>query len=773
MTFKMVKQSVPKMDGMSLVTGKGVYTDDLAPRDALVVRVLRSPHAHAKITKINKVQAEKVSGVVCILTHEEVGRKAFTRAGQCYPELSPHDKFLLDHTVRHVGDDVAIVAAESQQAAEKALKLIKVTYEPLPLVLDMEKAEEQPPIHPEPEILAKANFGFDPQRNIAGTVDFELGEVDEVLSDSEVVVTHTYGTQGQAQAMMESQRSFSYLDVYGRLVVVSSTQIPFHVRRILANALEMPASQIRVIKPRIGGGFGSKQTVHSEFYPALITMKTGRPAKIVYTRREVFQGTTSRHAMSFQITLGASKEGKINAIDMNGIWDTGAYGEHASTTLGSAGKKVLTLYNRVKACRFRGKAVYTNHVPGGALRGYGVTQGIFALESAINELAHQLNIDPVKLREKNMIRQGETTPLYNMVTKGAGKEPMIMDSCMLETCVKRGKQLIDWESKYPRRKMDDQRIRGVGMAISQQGSGLPNIDMAAASIKLNEDGFFSLMLGATDIGTGSDTILTQIAAEALGVSMEQILLYTADTDITPYDSGAYASSTTYTTGNAILDAADKMLKEIVKIGAEYFDTEEENIDFDGKNLICRTPYETISLQEFSRKIMYQVIHKQLSVTGSFVPKKAAPPFMAGFAEVEVDLETGQVKVEDFVGVVDCGTPINPMLAKVQAEGGIVQGIGLALYEEAEYTEKGKLIQDTFMQYKLPGRSEVGNLKVEILEGFDDTGPYGAKSIGEVVVNTVAPAITEAIYNACGVRIRTLPATPEKVFRGLKEASESM
>ncbi|MEN1761975.1 xanthine dehydrogenase family protein molybdopterin-binding subunit [Anoxynatronum sibiricum] len=767
MTLKIVKQSLPKMDGMSLVTGKGVYTDDLTPRDALVVRVLRSPHAHARISRIDKTRAEKVPGVVCVLTHEDVIRKPFTRAGQSYPELSPHDKFLLDATVRHVGDDVAIVAAETLQAAEKAMKLIKVTYEPLPLVLDMETADSQPPIHPEPEILAKASFGFDPRRNIAGTVAFELGQVDEVMPDCDLVTTHTYRTQGQAQAMMETQRTFTYLDVYGRLVVVSSTQIPFHVRRILANALDLPASRIRVIKPRIGGGFGSKQTVHSEFYPALITMKTGRPAKIVYTRREVFRGTTSRHAMTFTITLGASRDGTLKAIDMNGIWDTGAYGEHAATTLGSAGKKVLTLYNRVEACRFQGKAVYTNHVPGGALRGYGVTQGIFALESAINELAHELGLDPAVVREKNMIRQGETTPLYNMVTKGAGEAPMLMDSCLLEACVARGKELIEWESTYPRQQMSSTRVRGVGMAISQQGSGLPNIDMAAASLKLNDDGFFSLTLGSTDIGTGADTILTQIAAEALGVPMDRIVLYTADTDLTPFDSGAYASSTTYTTGNAILDAAAKMLAAIQKTGAAYFDTVEENIDFDGEQVIRRQPYETISLAEFSQKITYSVIHEQLSVTGSYVPKKAAPPFMAGFAQVEVDLETGQVTLEDFVGVVDCGTPINPMLAKVQAEGGIAQGIGLALYEEAAYTTSGKLIQDTFMQYKLPGRTDVGTIRVELLDGFDDTGPYGAKSIGEVVVNTVAPAITDAIYNACGVRIRELPATPEKVFLQLK------
>jgi CO/xanthine dehydrogenase Mo-binding subunit len=761
-----VNQNLPKMDGMSLVTGKPVYTDDLAPKDALIVKVLRSPHAHARIIKIDKKQAEKIPGVACILTHLDVIRKPYTRAGQCYPEMSPHDKFLLDGTVRHVGDDVAIVAAENAKAAEKALKMIKVVYEPLPLVLDPHNAENMPPIHPEPEILAKAHFGFNPACNIAGTVHFELGDVDGVLPECDVVISRNYRTQGQAQSMMETQRAFSYLDVYGRLVVVSSTQIPFHVRRILANALDIPASRIRVIKPRIGGGFGSKQTAHAEFYPALITLKTGRPAKIVYTRREVFRGTTSRHAMSFDITLGAMKDGTLKAIDMNGIWDTGAYGEHASTTLGSAGKKVLTLYNKVEASRFSGKAVYTNHVPGGALRGYGVTQGTFALESAVNELAHELEMDPVTLREKNMIRKGETTRLYNIVTKGAGDEPMYMDSCLLEQCVRRGKELIDWNTKYPRRAVGDTKVRGVGMAISQQGSGLPNIDMASATLKLNDDGFFTLTLGSTDIGTGADTILTQIAAEALHVPMKNIVLYTADTDLTPYDSGAYASSTTYTTGNAIVDAAQKMKAAIIKTAAVFYGTVEENIDFDGRQVIRKEPYECMTLAVFSQQITYSTIHEQLSVTGSFVPKKAAPPYMAGFVEVEVDLETGMAVVIDFVGVVDCGTPINPMLARVQAEGGIAQGIGLALFEEAAYTKTGKLINDTFMQYKMPGRTDVGRIRVELLAGYDETGPFGAKSIGEVVVNTVAPAITDAIYNACGVRVRQLPATPEKILKAL-------
>ncbi|ABR46834.1 Xanthine dehydrogenase [Alkaliphilus metalliredigens QYMF] len=764
--MKIVNSSIPKIDGMSLVTGKPAYTDDLAPKDALVVKVLRSPHAFAKITDINTAIAEKVPGVACIFTYKNVIRKAFTRAGQCYPELAPYDKFLLDEYVRHVGDDVAIIAAKDEKTATKAMKLIKVKYDVLQPILNLEKAEESAPVHPEEDIYTNLEVGFDREKNTVAKVAFELGDLENALEESDVIIERTYRTQAQAQGMMESQASYSYLDNYNRLVVVSSTQIPFHVRRILAQALDIPASKIRVVKPRIGGGFGSKQTAQSEFYPALVTLKTGKPAKIVYSRREVFRGTNSRHAMTFTIKIGASQSGKIKAIDMNGLWDTGAYGEHALTTLGSAGKKVLTLYNKVDACRFSGKAFYTNHVPGGAFRGFGVTQGIFVLESAVNELAHELKMDPVKLREINMIKKGETTRLYNMVTKGAGDAPMYMDSCLLEECVTRGKQLIDWDHKYPRTERSATKVRGVGMAISQQGSGLPNIDMAAATLKLNDDGFFTLFLGASDIGTGSDTILTQIAAEALGVDMDKIVTYTSDTDLTPFDSGAYASSTTYTTGNAIIDAAEKMIQLIIATGAKYFETQEENILFDGTKITCQDSGEEITLASFSQKITYSMIHEQLSVTGSYVPKKAAPPYMAGFAEVEVDLETGKVEVIDFVGVVDCGTPINPNLARIQVEGGIVQGIGFALYEEVNYTKEGRLMNDTFMEYKMPTRRDIQNIQVELVAGYDETGPYGAKSIGEVVINTVAPAITDAIYNACGVRIKELPATPEKVLMQL-------
>ncbi len=770
--MKTVKQSLRKIDGMALVTGKGHYTDDLAPRDALVIKVLRSPHAFARIRGIKADAARKVPGVELVLTWQDVPRTPFTRAGQCWPELSPQDTYILDEYVRHVGDAAVIVAAATEKAADKALKLIKVDYEVLEPLLDFEKAAESPIlVHPEEAAHALLPVGYNRLTNTVATASYAYGNVEEILPHCEVVLSRTYHTQGQAQAMMETQRAYAYKDPYDRLVMVASTQIPFHVRRTLATALGLPMSRIRVIKPRIGGGFGAKQTLNAEFFPALVTMMTGKPSKIVYTRKEVFSGTNSRHAMKLEITLGANRDGRIRAIDIKGLSDTGAYGEHGSTTFSSAGGKVLTLYNKVEACRFHGQVVYTNHVPGGALRGFGVTQGTFAMESAINELAEQLAIDPVRLREINMIRTGESHPLYNKLTKGAGPEPILMDSCQLPYCVERGKAMSQWEQKKTpgASHQTGRKRRGMGMAITQQGSGLPNIDMASAILKLNDDGFFTLLLGATDIGTGSDTILVQIAAEALGVSMDRIIVYTADTDITPFDSGAYASSTTYTTGNAVIDAAEKMKQLIREQAAQVFFTNvnAEDVELDGERISCVKTHQEISLTEFSRKLTYNQGHVQLAACGSFVPRQPAPPYMAGYAEVEVDMDTGKVELLDYYGVVDCGTPINPRLCRIQAEGGVVTGIGMALYEKADYTKAGRLINDTFMEYKIPARRDFGNLHIELADGYDASGPYGAKSIGEVVINTVAPAIIEAIYQACGARIRDLPATPEKVLRGIR------
>jgi probable selenate reductase molybdenum-binding subunit len=760
-----IKISIPKTDGMELVLGKPVYTDDIMLNNALVVKVLRSPRAFARIKSIDTDRAMKVAGVECILTYKDLPRIPFTRAGQSYPEPSPYDKFILDEYVRYIGDEVAIVAAVNEAAATKALKLIKVEYEVLEKVIDFEQAEGHPSvIHPEPEAHAKMEIGFDPANNVAASFDASFGEVEEVLKNCDVVVQGTYYSQAQAHVMMETHRAFTYLDHQGRLVITSSTQVPFHVRRIVARAFDLPVSKVRVIKPRIGGGFGGKQALHGEFVTTAVTLKTGKPAKVIYSRKEAFESTYTRHPMKFDITIGADAVGNIKAIDMTGLSDTGAYGEHAYATFAASCLKVMPMYNKVQALRFKGKVVYTNRTPSGALRGYGVPQSTFALECAVNSLAEKLTMDPAGLRKINITGLGQTYPLYK---DGPDGNKITIDSCELEKCIDRGMELIGWQKKYPRQQVAPNKMRGVGMAVSMQGAGIANIDMAGATLKLNEDGFFNLLVGATDIGTGSDTILAQIAAETLTVPVKDIVVYSSDTDVTPFDTGAYASSTTYVSGNAVIRAAEKMKQLIEAEGARFLNTAPEEVVFNGKAVVKKDGTGNILLSDLSQSLFYSQHQKQLVADGSFVSHQSPPPFLAGFAEVEVDLETGKVDLIDYVAVIEGGTIINPNLARIQVEGGLVQGIGMAMYEEVKYNSRGKLITNNLMQYKIPTREDIDKLTVDFIESYEPSGPYGAKSVGEVCINTPPAAIVAAVYNATGVRINSLPVTPEKVLLGLK------
>lgn len=747
--------------------GKPVYTEDLIPKNALVVKVLRSPHAFARIKSIDVSKALKLPGVEAVFTYKDVPRVPFTRAGQAYPEASTYDKFILDEYVRHVGDDVAIVAAVNEEWAEKALKLIKVEYEVFEPVLDFEKAEgHESVIHPEEDLVSLVDVGLEADRNIAAKVDISKGDVDKVLSECDVVISRRYYSHSTQQTMLETFRSFAYIDEKGRLVVVSSTQIPFHVRRILARALQIPASKIRVIKPRIGGGFGAKQTMNTELYSAFVTLKTGKPCYNIYTTEEVFNAGSPRHAMRFDVTIGASKDGKIRAIDLKGLSDTGAYGEHAYAVFLQAGMKSINLYNKVEATRFIGKVVYTNRTPCGAFRGYGATQGIYAIESAVNELAHELNMCPTEIRNMNMIRKGEPEITFNFNGVENTSPAVIDESCALDYCVSRGKELIGWDEKYPRKVVGKNKVRGVGMAIGRQGSGIANVDMGSATIKLCDDGSFTMLVGATDLGTGSDTILAQICAETLGVAFDKINVISSDTDITPFDSGAYASSTTYVTGNAVKKAAEKMKKLIIEEGAKILGTNVDKVEIDGETIGVKGYDKSMSLKELATKLMYS--HHQLTTSDSYVCHKSPPPYMAGFAEVEVDLETGVVEVVNYVGILDIGTVVNPTLAKTQVEGGIVQGIGMALLEDVKVAADGTLITNNLMKYAIPTVKDIGNITVEFAESYEPTGPFGAKSIGEVVINTSCPAIQEAVYNATGLRIRDLPITPDKILKGLKE-----
>lgn len=756
--MRVVNTSVRKKDSMALVTGQPVYTDDIAPKNCLIVKVLRSPHAHALIKEIFTFDAENLYGVECVLTYKDVPQKRFTMAGQTYPELSPYDRYILEDRVRFVGDAVAVVAAKDEKTAEKALKLIKVDYEILEPVLDFRKAKDNSSvIHPEDDWTPLVEVGGDHKRNLCASGVESHGDVDSVMAKCDVVVSETYHTKAVQQSMMETFRTFTYYDTYGRLNIVSSTQVPFHVRRILSTALDIPKSQIRVVKPRVGGGFGAKQTIVAEVYPAIVTMLTKKPAKIVYTREESLIASTPRHEMEIKVRVGSDHCGNIKAVEINTLSNTGAFGEHGPTTVGLSGHKSIPLYTaNCEAFRFSYDVVYTNNMSAGAYRGYGATQGQFALESAVNQLASKLNMDPVKIREMNMVRQGMTMPAYY-------NEPN--NSCALDKCLQRAMENIGWDKKYPCRDMGNGKVRSVGIAMSMQGSGISNVDKGSVTIKLNDDGFYSINIGATDMGTGCDTILAQIVAEVMECDLDNVVVYGVDTDTSPYDSGSYASATTYITGTAAVNASKELKERILDVASKKLNIPQNELVFDGKIIRSIDNAKEISLKDIANEDMCgnNVV---LEVTSSNFSPVSPPPFMVGAVEIELDKDTGHVEILNYEAVVDCGTPINPNLARVQTEGGIVQGIGMALYEDIIYDNKGRLFGTSFMQYKIPSRLDMGKINVSFESSYEPTGPFGAKSIGEVVINTPGPAIAHAIYNATGVWHRELPITPEKIVRGM-------
>ena len=655
---------------------------------------------------------------------------------------------------------MAIVAGRDEKCVDKALKLIKVQYEVLEPILDFHKAKDNKIlVHPEDNWESLVPVGADNKRNLCAHDETGSGDIEEVLKNSDVIIDHVYHTKACQQTMMETFRTFCTIDTYGRLNVVSSTQIVFHCRRILANALHIPKSMIRVSKPRIGGGFGAKQTSISEVYPAYVTWMTKKPSKIIFTREESMTASTPRHEMEVHVRLGASKDGIVNGIDMYTLSNTGAYGEHGPTTVGLSGHKSIPLYGKAKAFRFVSDVVYTNVMSAGAYRGYGATQGLFAVESAVNELAAKLHMDPFELRMKNIVKEGDVMPAYY---------GQVNTSCALDRCLERVKKMIDWDNKYPVRDMGNGKVRAVGMGMAMQGSGITSVDVGSATIKVNDDGFYTLAIGAADMGTGCDTILAQIAAEVLDCSIDEITVFGADTDTSPYDSGSYASSTTYVTGKAVEQCALKVREQICKLGAELLKCPESEVVFDGKFVKRENSKEIqVSLTDIATASQCgNNIALESTVTNS--SPLSPPPFMVGAAEVEVDLETGEAKVINYAAAVDCGTPVNPNLARVQAEGGILQGIGMALTENITYNAQGKLAENSLMQYKIPTRIDIGHICVEFESSYEDAGPFGAKSIGEVVINTPLPAVSDAIFNATGTRFYELPITPEKIAMAVAE-----
>ena len=757
--LRSVSHAQVKKDAQALLEGRPVYTDDLAPKDALVVRLLRSPHAHARIRSIDTTRALKMPGIVAIYTHEDVPKARFTLAGQSFRELSPYDTLILDRTLRYVGDEVAIVVGETARACEAAMRRIKVDYEVLPAVVDFRESLDNPTvIHDEDDIRAYIPIGEDFSRNLVAHDVSEVGDLESAFAQADVVVEHTYTTQAAQQAMMEPFSSYAYTDEHGRLCVVASTQVPFHIRRQVATALQIPKSQVRIIKPRIGGGFGAKQSGVNEVYAAFAAWKLGRPCKCVYTRDETFSCGNTRHQMQMHVRLGAKGDGTIVAIDLYELSNAGAYGYHAPTTAGLVGHKTLPIYNRALASRFVFDVVYSNTTPAGAYRGYGATQGCFAVESAVNELADKLGMDPCELRSKNMVHEGEVMAQYYGET---------LNSCKLDECLARAQEMIGWHAKPLRQDLGD-RVRGLGVALTMQGSGISNVDIGSVDLKLEEDGFYVMNIGCTDMGTGCDTILAQFAAEVLECSPDRFVVCGVDTDTSPFDCGAYASSGTYISGMAAVKAARAMREKICAQAASWWGVDASAVEFDGERVWCEAVGEPreMTLSELACRCVGAGLGPGcLTVHESNTQPVSPPPFMAGIAEVEVDKATGEVTLVDYVACVDCGTVVNANLARVQAEGGLGQGIGMALTEDVQYSPAGRMRTRNFMQYKVPSRLDVPDIRIDFAPSYEPTGPFGAKSIGEVVINTPAPAIASAVAHATGNYVRSLPITAEKALFG--------
>jgi len=770
-----VGHSVNKIDALALATGEEKFVDDFDLPETACVKLLYSPHAHARIVTIDTSRAEAMEGVIDVLCHRNVERILHTTAGQGYPEPSPYDTVLFDDKMRFVGDRVAAVLAESPEIAREALAQIDVEYEVLPAVLDPERATEPDAALLHENLDSHGPFSFTDGKtpNLAAHVEMDIGDLAQGRAEGEIHFEHTYRTQYASHCMIEPHSVFTHLDARNRLVIVTSTQVPFHVRRICATLLKIPVSRIRVIKPRIGGGFGGKQEVFLEAIPALFTLRTGRAAKLILSRREVFVSARTRHPMRVELRTSMKKDGTITAIDHQVLMNTGAYGSHALTVLSNAGSKVLPLFNKVANVRFRGRSVYTNLPVGGAYRGYGATQAYFAFGQQVDMMARTAGIDVVDYYLANHIEKGETSAIFEALGEGKAGVEMTLQSCGLAECLRQGAEAIGWKEKRDRRICQGSKVRGVGMVGLMQGSSIPRVDMASASMKMNEDGSFNLLMGATDLGTGSDTVLAQIAAETLGVGIEKILVYSSDTDMTPFDTGAYASSTTYLSGEAVRKCALKIGDQIVKVAADMTGRSADEFELRAAQVVAAgkgegdRDGEAIPFSAVASYAMYRRNQFQIQAQASHVSEASPPPFAAHFAEVEVDRDTGEVEVLNYVSTVDCGVAVNPALAEGQNDGAVVNGLSYALTENYHFSSKGVMLNPSFGRYKIYTAADLPRVRTILVGTYEPTGPYGAKSVSEIGINGPLPAIANAIFDAVEARLFEAPFTAERVLAAMQ------
>ena len=771
--FQNIGKNVRKIDALALATGSSLFTDDYPLKDPLHLKILYSPYPHAEIIDIDTSEAEEIPGVVDILSYKNVPRVWHSTAGQGYPEPSPYDTVLFDKKVRFVGDRVAVVAAESEEIAEEATKAIKTTYHQLAGLFDPEQAmSEGAPVLHDDEQHAVIPVPYRPDINLAAEVEIALGNLEQGFEEADFIEEHTYSTHYASHCAIEPHAALAYFDEMGRLVVVTTTQVPFHARRIIARVLDLPVGQVRVIKPRIGGGFGGKQEVMLEPLVALVAWRHKRPVRLVLSRREVFISARTRHPQRIRFKMGARNDGAITALEMDALMNTGAYGTHALTVLSNTGSKVLPLFNKIENLGFQGKSVYTNLPVGGAYRGYGATQGYFGFNQQIDMIARRTGQDVVEFCKKWHIKEGETSGVFEALGEGTEGVSQIIRSCHLSDCLDKGAAAIAWYDKRDRRiQTGKDKYRGVGLAISMQGSGIPRIDMGSATMKMNEDGSFGLYVGATDIGTGSDTILAQIAAEVLHTPVEHVKVLSSDTDLTPFDVGAYASSTTYISGQAVRKCAEKIKEQILSVVAEMLGTDTESLVLGTSAVQGPSEARKVSYQEIAYYSLYTQNHFQIQAEASHFATESPPPFIAQFAEVEVDTQTGRIDVIKFVSAVDCGQPINPKLVEGQVEGAVANGISFALWEEYRFSALGTMRNPSFGEYKIYTAADIPAMETYVVDSHEETGPFGAKSVGEIAINGPMPAIANAVYDAIGVRLYEAPFTPERVLKAIRSEDE--
>jgi len=766
--FNQVGKNKIKVDGVALVSGKQLFVADYNTNIPNLhwAKILYSPYAHAIIEEIDTSEALKLSGVKTVLTYKDVPRIPFTTAGQGAPEPSPYDSFILDRKVRYVGDRVAAVVAETEEIAEEALKLIKVKYKVLQPIFDPRDSLKKgaPIIHDEKEAHMPLPLQYFPKKNVCAHVDIEVGSVEKGIKESDYVFDYEYEIHLAQHTPIETHITTAYFDSHNRLTIITSTQVPFHVRRIVARALNIPVQKIRVIKPRIGGGFGVKQEVLLESLVAALVLKTGVAVCLKYSRSEEFISSRCRHPQIIRFRTGIKKDGTITAMDMNVLMNAGAYGPHGLTVLTNTGSKILPLV-KCDNVKFEGTTVYTNLPVGGAYRGYGATEGYFAFGVQMDEMARKIGVDIVEWYKKIHIKEGESSPLFAKLGEGKEGVEQNITSCGLSKCIDLGAKEIGWYNKRNKKQVGRYR-RGVGMVIMMQGSAIPEIDMGSAFIKMNEDGSFNLMVGATDLGTGSDTILAQCAAEVLSVATDKIIVYSSDTDFTPFDVGAYASSTTYLSGQAVVKTAQKVKNQILKVASEMLNEKIKNLVLENEKVIGKKG--VVSFKEIAMYSLYTKNQFQIMATDSAIVHKSPPPFSAHFGEVEVDILTGKVKVVKYVAAVDCGTAINPISAEGQTEGAVLNGISYALTERYIFNKNGKMLNPSFDYYKIFSTADLPEIKTILVPTYEPTGPFGAKSVSEIGINGPCPVIANAIFDAIGIRLYSTPFTPEKVLTEIKK-----